>query len=495
MNRIYLFCLCLLGALLAGPVASFADTDFSQPDCSSLQTWAKEMVPGEMYMPFPSVEISTLFQDGSLKPVFGKSVHSWEREDFNAVLGWLNDCRKQAFKKRDQETGKMFGQTLKAVKQALRPMKMVWSERKRANMRIQQLIDQDAFPELPQILSLAQDSLQGRDGTAEVQTFHPRYQGLARQASELGEVRDFLSAAEIETFIARLEERRTIVTTAVTVRNEKQEALLKEIAEVPLTRAGLSQVNRIASRAPVSEMSREEVDAYNQAIQFKRSVIQRKLAAEEAAAELARATQPSPVLERLAVEVTGASVSDVSIRGLAPGMDYDEAKALAERQWGYGSGAGGDLFKQFTSKGRDVTRYTQEERRDGGMLLFETMSDKVGKLTFIEHYTGPTDIQSLRTALVDRFGTPKKEGTEGNAAVMAWEQGGRHLRIVAGARIADITRSNKGFHSSMEIVLWSQKYTDYLKAAEQRCAELRNKPMGDLSVNDRQALLMGCKTP
>jgi hypothetical protein len=66
---------------------------------------------------------------------------------------------------------------------------------------------------------------------------------------------------------------------------------------------------------------------------------------------------------------------------------------------------------------------------------------------------------------------------------------------LAGDRIARMERSYQGYHSPVEVALWRQDYGNYLAEAERHCADLRNRPMNELSVSDRQALLRGCKTP
>jgi len=211
----------------------------------------------------------------------------------------------------------------------------------------------------------------------------------------------------------------------------------------------------------------------------------------------ASATPPvkNPVLTRLTAALTGKSVSGLSIRGLKPGIGFQEAKATAERRWGYSGGSAADVFKEFAPNRRDLDRYKRTEGHDGGILKFSTMSGKLGEITYMEHYTSRMDIQAVQTALKQRFGTPTEQHPDGKAIVMAWKQGGTNLRITAGDRIATLARSRRGYWSSIEVALRSQAYTDYLKEAERHCAALRNKPMSQLSVNDRTALMKGCKTP
>lgn len=113
---------------------------------------------------------------------------------------------------------------------------------------------------------------------------------------------------------------------------------MREIAAVPLDRAGLNQLDRIAHNAPVGEMTREEVDSYNAAFGAKRNAINAGIRSEHAAAKQASATLPAPVQEQLAAVLTGDSVDALSLRGLRPGMDYAKVRAMALSGWKSGSG-------------------------------------------------------------------------------------------------------------------------------------------------------------
>ena len=478
---------------LAGPALSAPD--LTQPNCLALQAWAASLAPDETFNPNPHLQLNTLFRDEQLVPLFGQGILDWEREDYDAVMGWMNECRTAANKARDKTNAQSLYAAIKVMKKGLRPLKQYWGQRQRVEQDVERMIKQKDFAVLPQLLTMAPQALRGVDVCAGVKALPPRYQGQGRQAAGLGAAHDYFSETELTTMIERLEARRTEAGTAVTERNERHESLLREIAAVPMDRSGLNQLNRIAYQAPVGEMTREEVDSYNAAFQAKRNAINARIRSEQATAEQARATLPAPVQEQLAAVLTGDSVNKLSLRGLRPGSDYAKAKVMARSDWGYSEATGGDLLKQFTTTRKQLARYTEEERRDGGMLEFATMSGRIGEIVFTEHYTGPMDVAALSNTLSEKLGSPQKTGSEDGATLLRWQQGGNHLKVLAGDRIARMERSHQGYRSSVEVTLWSQDYSDYLAEAERHCADLRNKPMGELSVNDRQALLMGCKTP
>ncbi len=479
--------------ILAGPALSA--TDLTQPDCPALQAWAANLAPEETFTPNPHLQLNTLFRDEQLVPLFGQDILRWEREDFDAVMGWMNECRTAANKARDKTTGQSLYAAIKTMKNGLRPLKQYWGQRQRVEQDVERMIKQKDFSELPQLLALAQQALRGEDVSAGVKALPPRYQGQGRQAAGLGAARDYFSEAELAGMIELLEARRTEAGATVSERNERHESLLREIAAVPMDRTGLNQLNRIAYQAPLGEMTREEVDSYNAAFQAKRNAINARIRSEQVAAEQARATLPAPVQEQLEAVLTGDSVDKLSLRGLRPGLDYAKAKAMARSDWGYSEATGGDLLKQFTTTRKQLAQYTEEERRDGGVLEFATTSGRVGEIIFTEHYTGPMNVEALREALSEQYGSPQKTGSEDGATLLQWQQGDSHLKVLAGDRIARMERSYQGYRSSVEVTLWSQDYSNYLAEAERHCAELRSRPMGELSVNDRQALLMGCKTP
>jgi hypothetical protein len=493
MKKLFKQALCFWAVLTACTVSA---AELSRPDCESLKPWATSLVPNETYNPYPDVEISTLFRDETILPLFGRSIKTWSREDVGKVQRWLNDCRRQALSAKDKVSGEAYYRALKATKLGSRSLRPVWNARKQAEQKVEVLTRQQPFPELPQILTLAEQALQGVDVSAQVANMHPRHQGLARQASNLSQFSQYLSPAEIEALTDKLRIKRDGAVSEAAATKKKHAALLNEIAAVPATQAGLIQLNRIAGRTDIGNMKREDVDAYNEAIQGKRRSIQQQLAAKKEEADRARATLPAPVEERLKTELQGTGVSDASIRGLRPGIAFSRAMKIAESQWRYKATIAAEAdTKQFTPIRRDLNRFTQQERRDGGLLNFRTISGAVGELSFIEHYTGPMNLKSLSSMLIDRFGNPDIHKQVSNAMTMQWQQGDRYLRVIAGARIADAARNYMNYRSSVAITLWSQSFTDYLKAAKERCAKLRDKPMNELSTNDRQALLTSCLTP
>lgn len=201
------------------------------------------------------------------------------------------------------------------------------------------------------------------------------------------------------------------------------------------------------------------------------------------------------IAQRLARVLKGRSVADLSIGSLHPGIAYTKAKAIVGKEWALKGGAGADVFKEFTTTRRQMNRYKQRYGRDGGIMKFATMSGTVGDVVFVEHYTGTMNAAAIQSALVKRYGKPDHQQQKGKALEMDWAKGDQELRISIGNRVTEFSRSRQGFWSSVVVDLRSDDYSEYLDKAKRRCARLRNKPMNQLSVNDKMALLHGCLTP
>jgi hypothetical protein len=139
--------------------------------------------------------------------------------------------------------------------------------------------------------------------------------------------------------------------------------------------------------------------------------------------------------------------------------------------------------------------YRDKYRRDGGIFEFETMKGTVGRIKFIEHYMGPLKTDAISAWLFKRFGKPGKVQISGVGPVMTWEDDGSYLQVTIRSNTIESYRSFYKFRSSIVITMWSQAYRRYLAEAEERCEKLRNKPIRDLTMADKEAMLRGCKSP
>jgi hypothetical protein len=465
-------------------------TGLRQADCPSLEAWAARQTAGETISLAPKVEISSLLRDELVVPLVGKPVASWDAQDLSAVKRALNQCRKAANKRKDRGASDALYQAIRAIDGSRTPLAQMQRARIAAPRQVQWLIDYQPNPRLPGQLALAQDALQGRP-------VDPKQYGSRRRPdwlTTLQQASSYLPASEIEPLVARIAQRKIELEARAKAANSELTAARESLAKAPATAEGLAILEELAKLPALEDVPPKEADEFRRALQQKRWAIQRSLQQQQARRTAAEAAAPLDIDDRLAKILVGDEVDEVTLRGLRPGMPYGEAKRIVERDWGFGSGAGGDIMKEFAPTRRDMSRYTKSARRDGGRFEFQTMHGKVGQIKFSENYTGPLNIGSTYSRLEKRFGEPEKRQTDGAAVLARWRSGRSYLQAYVGNRVSG-PRSTRTFRSSIVIQLWNRDYMDYLLEAQERCETLRHKPMGELSVADKQAMLTGCKSP
>jgi hypothetical protein len=487
--------LCALVALAAVNGQSAWGEELDQPDCTQLEQWVAGHDPDASIEIAPKVQLDALLKDELVVPLFGRPVLSWKRSDFNLVKRWLNDCRKAANKRRDREMSQQLYQGVRAVSAAVGPLNRMQSVRQSTEQKVQWLIDYRPVPQLPELLALAEKALQGEDVAAQLDPIQIG-RGLKQHVRSLQQAPEFLPATEIEPLIGRLSERRAALESELQDTAAEMEAVKKELAEVPISAEGLAILDRLAQAPVLAKLSRGEAASFQEAVQQKRNFIYgtlRQRAAEEAAA---KAAQPIDIATRLGELLVGTGVRGVSIRGLRPGVGYEEAKSAMEKDWGFKTGAGGDLFKEFAPTRRDLARYTETDRRDGGLFNFETMRGTVGWMKFTEHYAGPLDVGAVLKWLTARFGKPaEQKPKDDKGTILSWTDGGAYLQVTAADGLVELFRSAGPYRSMLAIELWSKAWVDYLAEAKRRCDALRQQPMSQLSIDEAEALASGCKTP
>jgi|GEM_PF-3991265 len=481
----------LLAAITLLPLSVQA---LEQPDCARLEPWAAGFATAGTLTLAPKVELSAQLADDKTVPLFGTPVEEWTGVDFNAVKDMLNKCRRPASKRGDKAAAQQLYEAMGAVAKGLGPMNMLRKYRDLTAESVDNIVNYHRVPELSQIIALAQRALSGEDVNAELRGI-----SIGRSFSDhmrrLQQAHDYLPESELEALAAKLAAAEEDAAAEQSAVNEEFEAAKQQLAAVPMTQAGAMELDRLNQLPVLGKVPRADALAFQGEVMNKRRAISsavRQQATQQAAAEAAKPVAIEARLNTLLGEKD--DVGETSVRGLRPGIPYAKAKQMMADDWGFGTGAGGDiLFKEYAPKGRDLDRYKQQERRDGGMFLFETMEDEVGKLSYTEHYTGALDIGAIQAWLIGRFGEPDAQQPTPLRFTWNWEDDGIHLQVVASNQALDQMRAMWGFKSALEITLWSDDYTDFLAAAQEHCEELSNKPMSDLSVQDKMDLLQGCK--
>ena len=466
------------------------------PDCVALQQWSSALSPGKTFETRPGITVTTLLKDRLVVPLFGVPVTAWRRADLSSVQRQLSNCRRQALRAKDREAGNALYAALKAVKQASRNLRKLWRAHRQVELQVSNLLRLRPDPSLSEILSIAQEALLGRDTRNRVAALPRRWQGYGRQAAGLQAYGVILTPQEIQPWIDRLKRKRKEAVAAVNSRREAHRALLAEVAAVPVTAAGMAQLNRILYKADPGQMSPNEQESLNRAVQNKRQRIRRLAATHQAEVKRNMATLPAPMKKAVATVLQGNSPETASIRGMRTGTRYAEIQRQAKRLWDYGEARTlGSPGHQLSTKRREFNRLMREQRRDGGLLNVRTHRSVVGELSYVEHFPGPANVEPLQADLETRFGKPDEVIDHGDGSrSLIWHGNDQHLRVRAGDRVTP-SRSYMGVRSSVEITLWTQRFADYLAEAKTRCERLRNRAVNELSINERQAILTGCLSP
>ena len=479
--------------------AGARDTGMS-PRCADISAWVQSAEVESTFEPLPDITLSRLFEDDSFVPFFGRPVVSLKRDDFGPLHNQIFGCRKQAAAQHDTAAQTVFHKALNATKDASRAMRPAWTAQSMAEGQVKNLLggmprvvadDPNFFT----ILEIAEKSLQGSDVSADVAALDRRLQGYGRRAAELAEHRPYLGKAEIGEYVTQLREKRQTLQAEAAAGDEQLAQLLEQIAAATVSQAGLAQLRHLHYQTDTSAMTRENVEAYNQAFQSRWRYISNEIQRQQARAKQALASNPVPVAKVLDRVVEGDVGPSVAIAGVRTGITPTKAASALSNRMGYGEATSLGRGRQYTVTGKDLKRYTEEEGRDGGLVNLQTKRGIVGEIEYIEHFTGPIDIDAAKQAIGKHFGDPDKESRQGPFTAMTWAQGDHILKVILGPRINGVARFSGDWRSSLQLVLQSEEFAAYLKDANERCARLRDKPASELSINDKQAILAGCLTP
>ena len=179
--------------------------------------------------------------------------------------------------------------------------------------------------------------------------------------------------------------------------------------------------------------------------------------------------------------LVGNSLDEVSIRGLRPGMAYAEAEEVVRQQWNYvGNGAG-----RF---GPSNPAQFAAANRDGGMLHFDGIDEKLGQIKYTERYKVLLDANRARERLTDFFGKPDKEQGTRIGWMLAWSNYPIRLQV----KVVNEASGVVGYQSTVELALWSREYETVLAARKLRCDELRQIPADRISEPEKQELQTDC---
>lgn len=460
------------------------------PDCQGLTGWSKALDPAQTVSLTQSVTVPSVFADEQVEPLFGVGIITWDAKDLSDTRRAINLCRKQASKQKRQEDAEQLYAMMKALDGIRRDLTDIQRIRQTLNQQVDWLTNMRGDARLISQLSVARDSLLGTAKTLEEYGLAQRPNWLAtfEQAPRL------LPEKDIAPYEKRLNEKIQQLDAEQSAIQAAYQQAKQELDALPLSTDSYAKLDSLAKAAFIRELPPQAADDFVRAVNDKRYLINRTLAAEEAARKEAEANRPAAIKERLDAVLRGDSVANIGLSGLAPGQSYAQAKQILEQQWDFKTGAGGDLLKEFSPTLKAFNHFVDTEQRDGGRFELDTMHGQLGRLVYFENFTGPMDMAEAYKWLVERLGEPASRGTDLMSVTASWQQGERYFDVKMGNG-ATGPRSSKTFQSFIIMAIWSQSFADYLTEAEERCQALMNKPASELSINDKQALLMGCKTP
>ena len=429
-------------------------------------------------------------RDERIVPLFEEPVLNWQRGHFNALSGRLAECRSEMYRADKRPAGDAIYAAMKTTRDAVSAMRTLWTAQQRVERQIGKLLEQTPSPELTAMADMAQQALQGADVMDRVAELHPRYQGRARQAAELGEYAPLLSDATIEAYTAQLEEEKSDAERQVAEEKAEFDALLQQIAAVPATEAGWAQLKQISYNTDRSTMSRQELNTYNSAMQQKTRAIQQARAAQQAQAR-AEAARPIDLAAHLQSLLRGDDVETLRVAGLHPGMRYAAAVEHVTNGLGLARGANPLDSVQFAVRREDAPKYNRERRTGPRISLEETGDDAVGQVIYEEFFRARLIRESAAQWLREHLGEPDETQSATGGVLMTWSDGGTRLQVLV-TNALEVVWKGAGYEGRLAVALWDRDYEKRLDRVNDRCAAIRDKPRNAWSMNDSQYFAAHC---
>jgi hypothetical protein len=467
---------------------------FRQPECSSLEQWTAGVAPNETFSLAPEIKITGLLKDEHTRPLFGSTVEEWQTDQFRTLGGWLQKCRIVANKRKDRTASQNLYKAMKAVRSAASTMSRAERMQNSAAKSVQALLDFPPAPGVPEVIAMAQDALRGIDVRERMAALRSREaRTAAGNINNIQQAYGYLPEGKRMEFIASLDQTREASQVAMNEIDQEMQAAREQLAAAPYTQEGLRTVVSLFQLPVLDKVTAEDARAFRNEAQQKRWAIQQALQKQKAQQAAVEAAKPIDIESRLAELFVGTRVRNLSIRGLKLGMTNDQAVHLMQNSWRYEyNGMGLIVNRPWLPVRQDGRRY-KSERRDGGMAALEAMdNDRVGQIDFMEHYMGMVISSTPQAWLTARFGEPDQVGGNAGVRLMTWHDGPQHLQVRISSQLEGLW-VNVGFKSQMDISLWSDDYEAYLEKLNRRCAEIRQKPRNEWSVEE--GLLFGQKCP
>ena len=188
----------LIASFVTSLIYSVSVQAIEPPDCSAMQSWSSAHQFKDIILLAPKVGISVMFADDRTISVFGSSVSSWVRNDFNQVGRWLKDCRRVAVKQKNKGAPEQLYQAYKLVSATAAPVSKMLQFREQSKRAINNLVNYHRSDTLTKVLELADQALQGSDVTNEIRSL-PVTSSVQNEVLTLQNASGYLSTADIES--------------------------------------------------------------------------------------------------------------------------------------------------------------------------------------------------------------------------------------------------------------------------------------------------------
>lgn len=489
-----------LAAVVLGTAVTLAPVQaLEMPDCGALEEWSAKLNPDETFAPMPEVEVANILRDDLVVPLFGAPAIQWSNREILDVREALNECRAAT---QDEATGRQLYDAIKAIGGSRRALVRRQQTLARLERTVERLETYRPSRRLAGQLALARDVLRGEPADLEAHGLEQ----MPNWLDEMEQARDHVTAAEVESLAERLAEREAELRAAFAEDDKALAALQQELAEVPVSRAGLTRLRELERSPVLRKAGPRQLDDFRAGVQRKRSQIQAEMRRQEQERaqqarqerlrlQQAQAQRPAgrpggrqaagaaprggvPDLPEYLGEVIGGDeVEEAAVLDLRPGVDHREAIRQVTREQG---------FKQTLT-----LSMTPGYGRDARMVEFTTMGDDVGQIDYTDYFESAIEPDAVQQALAGRYGDPDAVRQVDGGRLMTWDDGDQILQVFAANRVHNAVR-HKGYHSRLSMALWSEDYAEHLEAVNERCAEIWDKPQGEVSLNDRRYLGQNC---
>ena len=445
---------------------------FQLPDCSALERWSASYVPDETVNIAPQLQVTSLLADSKAVQLFGQPVIEWSQKDILDLRQALGKCRKAA--RKDKARAQQLYVALKELDKARSGLMKVDQTRSNLTGQLDRLLKYRPSPRLARQMALSQDALEGKklDLDAHGLRDMPNWiAGFQRAA-------DILPEEEIQGYVSQLAKRQAEIEQQFEKLVNDYAAAKKELADAPVSAEGMQTLDRLQALPWLTQLTPQEQDEFRNAINRKRNQYAQ---AQRAITMQAQRQQQTAVavpdmktyLDQL---LQGKEVEDVTIKGLVPGVPKQQAVQQVTSVWGFKEALTLNLSRAY-GKGNVLTE-------------FKSMDDEqVGQVNYTARFKAPLNNKRVLETLVDRFGDAEKSEQVPAGQRLTWRDGDRILQVLSANRVSNLYY---GYVSRLGVALWTEDYEDYLKDVNQRCGELQNTNMNELSLSDKQYMAGHC---